>query len=351
MLGTIINDSGGILCIVEQTDFTELAVMTVSASLAQRFREEVAGAQSVLIGTHMNPDGDALGSALALSHYFDQEGISHEVLCHHSAPANLKFLPGVDRVRQAPFQKDHDLGIMLDLEALSRLGNVEPFFSRLPRLVVIDHHVPMEAPGDLRIVQTEAPATALILANLLFALNAEVTPDMATCLLTGIVTDTGSFRFRNTTAEAMHVSARLLELGGDINRVSEEVFQRKPLASARLLGYLLERMTLEEDNRIAYGGLTFDDFDKTNAKDEDTEGFVNELLSIDTVQIAALFREGKKGRVRISFRSRDEYNVAEVAQEFGGGGHRNAAGCAMDGHLLEVIAAVVPRIKACLASS
>lgn len=325
--------------------------MTISASLAQRFREEVAGAQSVLIGTHMNPDGDALGSALALSHYFDQEGISHEVLCNNPAPANLKFLPGVERVRQTPQKKDHDLGIMLDLDALPRLGGPAAYFEELPRLIVIDHHVPIEAPGNLRIVQVEAPATALILADLLVALGAEITPDMATCLLTGIVTDTGSFRFRNTNAEALHMSAYLLERGGDINLVSEEVFQRKPLASARLLGFLLERMTLEEDNRIAYGGLTFEDFAVTSANDEDTEGFVNELLSIDTVQIAALFREGKRGRVRISFRSRDGYDVAAVAQEFGGGGHRNAAGCSMEGHLQEVIAAVVPRLKACLASS
>jgi len=325
--------------------------MTVSASLAQRFRDEISGARSVLIGTHMNPDGDALGSALALSHFFDAEGIDHEVLCHHSAPANLKFLPGVGRVRQTPSRNDADLGIMLDLDALPRLGSPEVYFSKLPRLVVIDHHVPIEAPGNLRIVQTDSPATALILANLLFELGAKVTPEMATCLLTGIVTDTGSFRFRNTTAEALHVAARLLELGGDINRVSEEVFQRKPLASARLLGILLEEMRLDCGDQLAYGAIRFEDFEETKAKDEDTEGFVNELLSIETVKIAAIFRESKRGRVRISFRSRDDYNVASVAQEFGGGGHRNAAGCALDGHAEEIMELVVPRLKACLASS
>ena len=147
------------------------------------------------------------------------------------------------------------------------------------------------------------------------------------------------------------MAARLIESGGDINMISEEVFQRKPLSSARLLGFLLERMELVSEDRICYGALTFDDFDLTNAKDEDTEGFVNELLAIESVQIAALFRESKRGRVRISLRSRGDYDVAAVAQEVGGGGHRNAAGCSIDGHVHEAMAILVPKLQQCLASS
>lgn len=328
-----------------------MSSLTQALSLAQRLRDEINGASSILIGTHMNPDGDALGSALALSQYLDGEGISNQVVCHNKPPLNLKFLPGVERIRQVPQSNGHDLGIVLDLGSLSRLGSTEPYFASLPRLVVVDHHVPIETPGDLRIVDTSASATALILADLLLELDANITPEIATCLLTGIVTDTGSFRFRNTTAESLHVSAQLLELGGDINLISEEVFQRKPLASARLLGVLLEGMILDCDKKLCYGGLTFEDFETAEAQDEVTEGFVNELLSIDTVQIAAIFRESKRGRVRISFRSREGFDVAEVAQIFGGGGHRNAAGCALDGHLEEVMQQVVPRLRECLASS
>ena len=208
----------------------------------------------------------------------------------------------------------------------------------------------MEAPGDLRIVIPEAPATAQILAELLFELDAEISPNMATCLLTGIVTDTGSFRFTNTTAESLHVSARLLELGGNINLVSEEVFQRKPISSARILGTLLENMEVEAEGKLAYGALRYEDFIASSATDEDTEGFVNEMLSINTVEIAAIFRESKLGRVRISFRSRDGFDVADVAREFGGGGHKNAAGCSFDGHIDEALRAVVPRLRECLAS-
>lgn len=316
----------------------------------EAFRREISGATSVLIGTHLNPDGDALGSALGVAFYLAQEGIPYEVVCHHAPPFNLQFLPGVGKVKQAPTGK-HDLGIIVDLDSLDRLGNMAPHFAHLPRLIVVDHHVPHEAPGDVRIVDTHAPATAVILVRLFEALGVEFSPEMATCLLTGVVTDTGSFRFRNTTSESLSVAARLVESGGNINQISEEVFQRKPLSSARLQGYLLERMQLELEDRLCYGVLDFQDFLKTGADDVDTEGFVNELLSIRTVEIAAIFREPKPGRIRVSLRSRGDHDVAAVAREIGGGGHRNAAGCSFEAEIEEALELVLPRLRACLASS
>lgn len=324
--------------------------MTLAPGIAEAFQNTIDGATSVLIGTHLNPDGDALGSALAMSLWLDSIGKPNEVLCHHEPPANLEFLPGASRIRQTP-TKRHDLGVVLDLDSLDRLGNTSCFFAPFEHLVVIDHHVPHEAPGTLRIVDTDAPATALILSRLLFILGAEITPEIATCLLTGIVTDTGSFRFRNTTAEALAISARLLELGADINLVSEEVFQRKPLSSARLLGFMLERMRIEASDRLCTSVLSFNDFAVTGAKDEDTEGFVNELLSIRTVQIAALFREPKPGKIRVSIRSRGDYDVSAVARAVGGGGHRNAAGCSFDSTVEEALEMVLPRLRECLESS
>jgi bifunctional oligoribonuclease and PAP phosphatase NrnA len=319
-------------------------------ALAPKFLREIQSASSILIGTHLNPDGDALGSALALSHYLDSLAISNEVVCHHAAPKNLQFLPGVQRIRQVPRQEKHDLGIVVDLDSLERLGSTEPYFAQCPRTVFIDHHVPHDAPGDLRIVDTAAPATAVILTRLFNELGVEITPEIATCLLTGIVTDTGSFRFRNTTPEALSLSAALLEQGGDINKVSEEIFQRRPLAGARLLGFTLERMELACRDRLCWSVITNDIFDATGAQDEDTEGFVNELLSITTVQIAALFREPKPGKVRCSLRSRGNCDVAAVARMFGGGGHKNAAGCTFDESVEEAVAKVIQELKTCLES-
>lgn len=319
--------------------------------MASEFRTALEHASSVLIGTHLNPDGDALGSSLALSLHLDRLGIENEVVCHHAPPSNLEFLPGINRVRQEPKHDKHDLGVILDLDSVERLGNTEPFFAPLPHLIVIDHHVPHQAPGDLRIVDTSAPATAVILTRLLLELGAVIDSDMATCLLTGIVTDTGSFRFRNTTPEALHLAAKLIECGGDINLISEEVFHRKPLASARLLGRLLEHMQMDSRGRLCWAVLTSDDYEQTDAKDEDTEGFVNELLSINTVQIAALIREPRPGRVRVSLRSRGNFDVAAVAQTVGGGGHRNAAGCSFQATPAEAADILLPKLRECLASS
>jgi phosphoesterase RecJ-like protein len=324
--------------------------VTISPDLSEQFRAELKNASSVLIGSHINPDGDALGSALALSHYLDSLGIDNEVLSHHAAPRNLQFLPGVKRVRQAPKEEKHDLGIMVDLDSLERLGSTEPYFAQCNRLIVIDHHVPHEAPGDVRIIDTSAPATAVILTRLLVAMNADITPDMATCLLTGVVTDTGSFRFRNTTPEALSVSAMLLERGGNLTQVSEEIFQSRPLAASRLLGHTLDSMKMACDDRLAWATLSLKDFEFAKASDEDTEGFVNEMLFITSVQIAAILREPKPGRIRCSLRSRGSYDVAEVARDFGGGGHKNAAGCTFDLSLEEAEELVVERLKRCLAS-
>jgi phosphoesterase RecJ-like protein len=320
----------------------------LNPELVQSFKNLVERSSSVLIGSHLNPDGDALGSSLAMSHYLTGMGIQNEVVNHHPAPRNLQFLPGINKVRQAPVGEKFELGIVLDLDSLDRLGNAEPYFAMCDRLIVIDHHVPHEAPGDLRIVDTSSPATAILVARLFEALGVEMTPAIATCLFTGIVTDTGSFRFRNTTPEALQVGARLLEQGADLNLVSEEVFQSKTVASARLLGLALETMHMESHDRIAWAAIYNHDFMRFEAKDEDTEGFVNELLSIESVQIAVLAREPKIGKIRVSLRSRGDLDVAAVAREFGGGGHKNAAGCTFETDMETAVSQLIHGLNVCL---
>lgn len=322
--------------------------ITDTKSVASSFEAELRVARSVLIGTHMNPDGDTIGSALAVSHYLDAIGIPNEVLCHNAVPLNLRFLPGADRVRHEPLRETHDLAIIVDLDSLDRLAGTARYFVRVPRTIVVDHHVPHEAPGDLRIVDVSAPATSVILARLLAEIGADITPEIATCLLTGIVTDTGSFRFRNTTPEALTIAARLIEAGGDINLVSEEIYHRRPYCSVKMLGHLLDTMRLECDQKLSWGAISYADFQRDQASDADTEGFVNELLSIRTVHIAALLREHRPGHVRVSLRSRGEHDVSLVAREFGGGGHKNAAGCSFELPLDEAVERVVAKLRECL---
>ncbi len=313
-------------------------------------RAVLAGARGVRLGTHLNPDGDAIGSALGLSLWLDRLGVPHEVLCHNEPPGYLRFLPGSDRVLAEP-TRPADVGIVLDLEALERLGSCRPYFEGLTRLVVIDHHIPHEAPGDLRIVSTAAPATCSILVDLLDGSDPGIDADVATCLLTGIVTDTGSFRFSNTTARCLHQAARLVELGASAAQVASECYLNRDEAAVRLLGEALHRVRTDMDGRLAWVALPAELFDRLGAKEEHTEGIVNEVLSVRTVQIAAVLRPGKNGKVKGSLRSKGDLDVAAVAREIGGGGHKNAAGVTYTGTLEEAETVIMEGLRRCLASS
>lgn len=325
--------------------------MLVTPELASAFRAEVEAAQSIIVGTHLNPDGDALGSALAVSHFLDTLDKKHSVFCNNPAPYNMRFLPGADRIKLEGDVAPGTLGIVVDLDALHRLGRVRALFDACERLIVVDHHVPHEKPGHLRIIDPEAPATALILADLFLACGAAITPEIATCLLTGIVTDTGSFRFPNTTPHALTRCADLLAVGGDIVRIGEEVYQKKPLPAVKLLGTVLHNMRLERDAQVGWATLTVADYAGAGATEEHTEGLVNEILSVDTVRVAALIREPVPGKVRASIRTRGEVDATMVARVFGGGGHRNAAGCTFDVSLEEAERRLVLEMERCLASS
>lgn len=323
--------------------------MTIpSPAQLQQFSDAVRQSPSVLISTHLNPDGDALGSALAMSLYLDSIEVENEVICNNLAPYNLEFLPHKDRIRLTP-KKKHELAIVLDLDSLERLGKTRDAIEDCGRMILIDHHIPHQEPGDVRIVDVKAPATALILTRLFFALNAKISPEMATCLLTGIVTDTGSFRYRNTTPESLELCAKLLQFGGDLVQINEEVYQKKPIESVLLLRKVLDNMKVLCDDQLAYSVLPAKDFTDIGAVEMHTEGLVNEMMFIRTTKISALLREpGERKLVRASVRSRGDIDVAAALREFGGGGHKNAAGCTFEMSIEEAEPLLVGALKKCL---
>lgn len=313
---------------------------------------EIQNADHILVASHVNPDGDALGSALAFSFVLDQFGKSHEVLFHHPAPKYLQFLPGIERISNQPSNRPADLAIVVDLEATDRIGDtIRPAILGAKRLAIIDHHQPHEQPGDIRIVSTKSPATAAILADLWRGSNIEITPTIATLLLVGILTDTGNFRYPNTTPHSMHVAADLLEAGARLREINEAVYLSKPLPAVKLFGKALANLRLASENQIAWTTLTRRDFEYSGAIEEDTEGFVNELLAIDTVRIAALLRESASGRIKISIRSQGPIDTTQIARQFGGGGHINASGAHSDEPIEEAAAQLVRAMVACLESS
>ncbi|MBL8066880.1 MAG: bifunctional oligoribonuclease/PAP phosphatase NrnA [Armatimonadetes bacterium] len=313
---------------------------------------EIQNAGSILVASHVNPDGDALGSALAFSFVLDQLGKSHQVLFHHPAPKYLGFLPGIERITNKPDPGPADLAILLDLEAMDRIGDtIRPALLGARKLVVIDHHQPHEEPGDIRIVSTKSPATAAILADLWRGSDVQITPDIATLLLVGILTDTGNFRFPNTTPHCMHVAADLLEAGAKLRQINEAVYLSKPLPAVKLFGKALANLQLTSGNQIAWTTLTRRDFEQSGAIEEDTEGFVNELLAIDTVRLAAILRESASGRVKISIRSQGPIDTTAIARQFGGGGHINASGAHSDEPIEAAAAKLVQAMATCLESS
>ena len=322
--------------------------MLVTKSQAQEFLDAVDGANRIAICSHLNPDGDAIGSTIGLTLALQKYGKKVEMYNQHEIPYNLKFLPGIDQISQIPPIGEIDLAIVLDLNNFDRLGIHREAFESAKKIIVIDHHVKQESPGDLKIVHTESPATALLIAELLIQLDWEFDAAIAENLLAGIVTDTGSFRYRNTTPEALNIAAKLLDAGADIVKICTEVYTNKPIASVKLLQKCLSKMQLISNDRIAISVLSNEDFAEAGATEVHTEGLTNELLAIETVQIAAVIRQPLERSTRVSIRSREAYDVAAVAAIFGGGGHRNAAGCTLEGDAEKAVHVLVPHLISCL---
>ncbi|MCH8977616.1 MAG: bifunctional oligoribonuclease/PAP phosphatase NrnA [Armatimonadetes bacterium] len=320
------------------------------SALLPAFLHEVRSAEGVIVGTHLNPDGDAIGAALATSLVLDQLGVEHDVLCSDPPPYYLKFLPGIERIRQEPKSERHGLAIILDLEAASRLGSVAPYFEPCPRTVVIDHHVPHEALGDLRIVCVKSPATCSILLDLFAESEIDITPEIANCLLAGILTDTGNFRYPNTDAHALHSAGLLLERGADLSSITREVYMQRERPALDLAAQAVMRIQTAVDGRLAWTTLPMAVFEEVGANEQHSEGIVNELLSIKGVSIAAVLRESKSGKIRGSLRSLGKYDVAAAARPFGGGGHVNAAGVSFSGSLEDAEAQLIEALKRCLES-
>lgn len=318
-----------------------------------RFLELIDQARDVLIGTHLNPDGDAIGSALAVSLWLDKRGVRNEVLCHNSPPGYLQFLPGQGRVRQLPERSGHDLAIVLDLDSLERLGSCRLYFEAVPHLILVDHHQPHEAPGDLRIVDPTAPATAAILCEVFDTMGRQsessvLDPDIAECLLTGLVTDTGSFRYPNTTAQSLHQAAWLVEHGANLFRVTDEVYLNRDEQAVLLLREALNIMKTDCGGKVAWAVLRPELYQRLGAEEEHTEGIVNEILSARHVRAAFVLRAGKNGKVKGSLRSKGDLDVAKVAQQIGGGGHKNASGVTIEDSLEGAEATVVRALKEAL---
>ncbi len=310
-------------------------------------REELRGAASVLITTHLNPDGDALGSAGALALFLRARGTQARVLVDWPIPENLHFLrDGAGIEEYDPAQHDAlfgsaDLLVAVDMNAPSRMGRIADVAASAGiRILVIDHHLDPRPFADGYCLRSDACATAEILFDLIEA-EEGLTPAIAEALYTGILTDTGSFRFERTTSRVFRIAAELLDAGVQPQDVYRRIYDEYPMRRTRLVGRVLAGIRSLADGRATLLAVTKEDLDATDGLIEDVENIVNYGLSIRGVLATALVTE-MPGGVKVSFRSRGDVSIQPLAQRFGGGGHRYAAGATLDG---ADVAEIIDRVR------
>ncbi len=305
-----------------------------------------SGRRFVLLA-HLYPDGDVLGSQLGLGLALRDVGRAVTFACRHAVPESFHFLPGAGEVQQwKDGRGEYDVVVTLDCPDPNRVGGLLDGL-RQPgaRVLNIDHHGDNRRYGDVNWIQPGAAATGEMVYDLLEAAELPLTPAVAVNLFTAIVTDTGSFRYSNTTPKTFQVAARLVETGVDPARVANELYETRHLAGLHLLGRILQQVETNPEGTIAWVVI---DRSQTESPDLlEAEDFITYPRSLRTAKVAVLFRE-LAGEVKVSMRAKGEVNVARIAARFGGGGHPNAAGVVLPGDLAGAKVAVLAAVREAL---
>jgi bifunctional oligoribonuclease and PAP phosphatase NrnA len=313
----------------------------------------IATRDRFLVTTHVRPDGDALGSEVGMVGLLRQKGKDVRVVNASRTPPRYDFLDphgnlfehyGTQATREN--LKDREAVIILDLSAWSQLGEVAEFVRDFkgPRLVV-DHHVSQDDLGATYLKDTSAEATGTLVVRAAHALGVSITPEMSTGLLTAIAMDTGWFRHPNTKPSTLLTAAELIASGAQIEEIYRLLFERNSLGRLKMLGETLASLQTDLDGRIAYAIVTRDDFERTGAIPQDTEDLVDYTVSVDGVEVGLLFIEQVRGGIKLSARSRKGLDCAKLLAQFGGGGHKAAAGATLPDPLSEQLPRVLTAVR------
>jgi len=326
------------------------------AAAARSLAAALVPGQRVCLTTHVNPDGDGLGSEAGLAHLLRDRGIDAVITNPTPTPPRFEFLfedlPGVDRTAEAIRElRRADLIVVLDVSDLGRLGMLgETVRARGVPVACVDHHVSEGIlPEGPRYLDAGAAATGELIFEIAVANGWELTETAARGLYVAILTDTGGFRFSNTRPRTLRVAAELLEAGVDPEQIYLEVYARAPEGRPRLFAEALQTLVVEPDYGLAWVTVPPGAIERLGVSSDDLEGVVEFPRSIEGVRMALLFREVSQGRIKVSLRSVGEVDVAAFAKEFGGGGHTKAAGLAIAGSLAEVQSTVLTAARAYLA--
>jgi phosphoesterase RecJ-like protein len=319
------------------------------------FRQIVKSNRRFVLTSHIRPDADAIGSELGLAALLEERGKNVRIVNPSEVPEHLKFLDPERRVTKIgqgiPAEQvlDTDVHVVLDTSAWNQLQDVTPVFKGTTATkVVIDHHVSADRLDAVEFKDVQAEATGALVVRLAEALGWPIPERAVMPLYCAIATDTGWFRFPSTTGETMRIAGRLIELGAQPHRIYQMLYEQFSPGRVRLAGRVLARLVLECGDRLAYITATQDDFKSTGAKQADTEDLVNECLRIASTECAFIAIEQMNGTIKVSFRSRTELDVSRVAEQFGGGGHRQASGAVLPGPLASAVSKVLEALRAAL---
>lgn len=286
--------------------------------------ETIKNHKRFLLISHENPDGDAVGSVLGL--YFGLKKLKKSVIpvLPDPVPKIYSFLNGSCEIKQ-DFELDEiEVAIVLDCADIGRVENLKKKLTKIPKKINIDHHSSNFSFGEINYIDPKSSSTSELVLKILNKLNIKIDKDISYALYTGLMTDTGGFRFANTNLNTFKAATFLVKNGADPFYISEMVYSMKPLKALKLLGRALEK--LKKENGIIYSILTLDDFKEFDAEEEDAEGVVEFLNKSNEANIAILFKQKNSGFYKVSLRSKGDIDVKDIAIKFGGGGHMNAAG-------------------------
>ncbi|MBI5206766.1 MAG: bifunctional oligoribonuclease/PAP phosphatase NrnA [Candidatus Firestonebacteria bacterium] len=316
--------------------------MKVLSEIAKVIKEN----KKFVISSHINPDGDSSGSQLAMYSILKKMKKDVEIIDTDPIPRIYKFLPFSEK-KIIKYDKnfDFDVAIILDCGNIDRLGNILVDIKKIKNIINIDHHFSNTNFGSLNYVDGKASSTGEMIFRFAKYLNLHIDHGTAKCLYVAIMTDTGNFKFENTTSEAFGSVAELISYGLHPGEISKKIFENYTLNSMHLLGLSLETLKKYAHGKVAYMFVTKEMFKATSTKSEDTEGFVNHTRAIEGVDMGVFFRETENGTVKVSMRSKQLVDTNKIASYFGGGGHARASGCDIRGDLETVTKKVLNKIE------
>lgn len=308
-------------------------------------------ASTIAVCAHTSPDGDALGSELALIELIETRWPNKTVVGlladDDVVPRIYQFLPGADRlVRAASYEGSPDVFFCVDLSQPGRLADAEAVLARSAHAVVLDHHPSGERFWDAGVVRPEAAAAGVLVAEYALHLQGSLTPSMAQCLLCALMTDTGRFQYQNANGEAFRVASALVDAGASPSEVALRVYQSDRLGYLHLSATVMGRITTFERGKIAYSYATSADFAATGVPVAECDGLVDLVRRVDGSEIALFLKEVPGGKVRGNLRAKSDRDISCVAREMGGGGHPAAAGFTVEGDIDQALSVVLPKLRA-----